>query len=183
MKVEFADSFFDSLKTLSRQNTWWYKTYKFLRWDIKHFIQNVWTFRKELWDHRWWDYRFTLNLFERSLQVQVEGMSTKGYEVPESREPKVKSMHRVLELLKNNREDNYIVRAEQELGEIQNSGGWFEGDEDNPAQRKHNRKVFVRARQIEQDEWKELWTILEGTKHSKKLGVEYDGSDMRGWWD
>jgi len=110
-------------------------------------------------------------------------MSTKGYEVPESREPKVKSMRRVLELLKNNREDNYIVRAEEELGEIQNSGGWFEGEEDNPAQRKHNRKVFVRARQIEQDEWKELWTILEGTRHSKKLGAEYDGSDMRGWWD
>jgi hypothetical protein len=183
MEIKFADSFYDSLKVLARQSTWWYKTYKFLRWDIKHFIQNVWTFRKELWDHRWWDYRFTLNIFERSLDIQEKGMSTKGYEVPESREPKVKSMRRVLELLKNNREDNYIVRAEEELGEIQNSGGWFEGEEDNPAQRKHNRKVFVRARQIEQDEWKELWTILEGTRHSKKLGAEYDGSDMRGWWD
>ena len=183
MEIKFADSFYDSLKVLARQSTWWYKTYKFLRWDIKHFIQNVWTFRKELWDHRWWDYRFTLNIFERSLDIQEKGMSTKGYEVPESREPKVKSMRRVLELLKNNREDNYIVRAEEELGEIQNSGGWFEGEEDNPAQRKHNRKVFVRARQIEEDEWKELWTILEGTRHSKKLGAEYDGSDMRGWWD
>jgi hypothetical protein len=183
MEIKFADSFYDSLKVLARQSTWWYKTYKFLRWDIKHFIQNVWTFRKELWDHRWWDYRFTLNIFERSLDIQEKGMSTKGYEVPESREPKVKSMRRVLELLKNNREDNYIVRAEEELGEIQNSGGWFEGEEDNPAQRKHNRKVFVRARQIEQDEWKELWSILEGTRHSKKLGAEYDGSDMRGWWD
>ena len=118
MEIKFADSFYDSLKVLARQSTWWYKTYKFLRWDIKHFIQNVWTFRKELWDHRWWDYRFTLNIFERSLDIQEKGMSTKGYEVPESREPKVKSMRRVLELLKNNREDNYIARAEQELGEI-----------------------------------------------------------------
>jgi hypothetical protein len=183
MEIKFADSFFDSLKVMARHNTWWYKTYKFLRWDIKHFIQNVWTFRKELWDHRWWDYRFTLNLFERSLTVLEEGMSTKGYEVFESREPKVKSMRRVLELLKNNREDNYIVRAEEELGEIQNSGGWFEDIEDTPAQKKHNRKVFVRAREIEQQEWKELWSLLEGTKHSRKLGEEYDGSDMRGWWD
>jgi hypothetical protein len=118
-------------------------------------------------------------MFERSLDIQEKGMSTKGYEVPESREPKVKSMRRVLELLKNNREDNYIVRAEEELGEIQNSGGWFEDIEDTPAQKKHNRKVFVRAREIEQQEWKELWSLIEGTKKSK----EYDGSDMRGWWD
>jgi hypothetical protein len=179
MKITFTDSFYDSLKVLARHNTWWYKTYKFLRWDIKHFIQNVWTFRKELWEHRWWDYRFTLNLFERSLQVQEKGMSIKGMEVSETREPKLKAMRRVLELLNNNREDNYIERAEQELGEIQNSGGWFEDIEDTPAQKKHNRKVFVRARQIEQQEWKELWSLLEGTKKSE----EYDGSDMRGWWD
>ena len=179
MEVKFADSFFDSLKTLKRHNTWWYKTYKFFRWDIKNFLKNIWTFRKELWEHRWWDYRFTLNLFERSLQVQEKGMSIKGMEVSETREPKLKAMRRVLELLNNNREDNYIERAEQELGEIQNSGGWFEDIEDTPAQKKHNRKVFVRARQIEQQEWKELWSLLEGTKKSK----EYDGSDIRGWWD
>lgn len=179
MEIKFTDSFFDSLKVMARHNTWWYKTYKFLRWDIKHFIQNVWTFRKELWEHRWWDYRFTLNLFERSLQFQEKGLSTKGWEVPETRDAKVKSIRRVLELLKNNRKDNYIERAEQELGEIQNSGGWLEDIKDTPAQQKHNRKVFVRAREIEQQEWKELWSILEGTNKSE----EYDGSDMRGWWD
>ena len=183
MEIKFADSFFDSLKTLSRHNTWWYKTYKFLRWDIKHFIQNVWTFRKELWDHRWWDYRFTLNLFKRSLQVQEKGMRIGGNEISETRDPKLKAMRRVLELLKNNREDNYVDRAEEELGQLQNLGGFFEGVDDTPAQVKHNRKVFVRARQIEQEEWKELWTILEGTKRSRKLGDEYDGSDIRGWWD
>jgi hypothetical protein len=183
MEVKFADSFFDSLKVLARHSTWWYKTYKFLRWDIKHFIQNVWTFRKELWDHRWWDYRFTLNLFERSLQVQEKGMRIGGNEISETRDPKLKAMRRVLELLKNNREDNYVDRAEKELGQLQNLGGFLEGIDDTPAQLKHNRKVFVRARQIEQEEWKELWTILEGTKRSRKVGDEYDGSDIRGWWD
>jgi hypothetical protein len=183
MKITFADSFYDSLKTLNRQNTWWYKTYKFLRWDIKNFIKNIWTFRKELWEHRWWDYRFTLNIFERSLTVLEKGMSTQGYEVPESRDPKVKSMRRVLELLKNNREDNYIDRAEEELGQLENLGGFFEDVEDTPEQAAHNRKVFVRAREIEEAEWKELWTILEGTKYSKVAGKKYDGSDMRGWWD
>jgi hypothetical protein len=183
MEVKFADSFFDSLRTLRRHNTWWYKTYKFIRWDVKNFLKNVWTFRKELWEHRWWDYRFTLNLFERSLQVQEQGMRIGGHEISETRDPKLKAMRRVLELLKNNREDNYVDRAEEELGQLQNLGGFLEGIDDTPAQAKHNRKVFVRARQIEQEEWKELWTILEGTKLSRKLGDEYDGSDIRGWWD
>jgi hypothetical protein len=30
-------------------------------------------------------------------------------------------------------------------------------------------------------EWKELWEIFKGTKF--KDWENYDGSDMRGWWD
>ncbi len=56
-------------------------------------------------------------------------------------------------------------------------------DKDTPEQKAHNRKVFVRARQIEDEEWKELWNILKGTKNSRKFNKNYDGSDMRGWWD
>lgn len=167
MEVKFADSFFDSLRTLRRHNTWWYKTYKFIRWDVKNFLKNVWTFRKELWEHRWWDYRFTLNLFERSLQVQEQGMRIGGNEISETRDPKLKAMRRVLELLKNNREDNYVDRAEEELGQLQNLGGFLEGINDTPAQAKHNRKVFVRARQIEQEEWKELWDMRRNKAFKK----------------
>lgn len=188
MKIQISDSFVDSLKVLARQNTWWYKIYKTLRWDLKNFVLNVWTFRKELWDHRWWDYRYTLNLFEKSLHVQEKGLSTRGIEVPESRDAKVQSIRRVLELLKNAREDNFIERAEAELGPLSdwdwnvNEDGMLI-DKDTPEQKAHNRKVFVRARQIEDEEWKELWNILKGTKNSRKFNKNYDGSDMRGWWD
>ena len=34
MKVEFADTFWKSLKRLSRHETWWYKTYEFFRRDL-----------------------------------------------------------------------------------------------------------------------------------------------------
>jgi hypothetical protein len=183
MKVQITDSFTKSLKRLIWRQHWLYKTYALFRYDIPLFIKNVWRFRNELWDHQWWDYRFTLNMLERSLTIMEKGLSENGNEVSETREPKVKSIRRALELLKNNREDNYIDRAEEELGPLQNLGGFLEGIDDTPAQSKHNRKVFVRARQIEQQEWKELWNILEGTKHSRKYGEEYDGSDMRGWWD
>lgn len=192
MKVEIADTFFDSLKRLARHQTWWYKTYSAIRWDIPQFFKNIYQFRKELYSHRWWDYRFTLNMFERSLTILEGGMSTKGMEVNETRDPKVKQMRRALELLKNNREDNYVDRAEAELGNLILSDWEFEDtedgmsrllDNDTPKQKAHNRKVFKRAAAIENAEWKELWEIFKGTKNSKRYGADYDGTDMRGWWD
>lgn len=192
MKVEFADTFFDSFKRMLRHQTWWYKTYSAIRWDIPHFIKNIWRFRKELYSHNWWDYRFTLNMLERSLTIMEDGMSSKGMEVSETREPKVKAMRRALELLKNNREDNYIDRAEKELGDLILSDWLFEESEDglhklvdteSKKDKAHNRKVFKRAVAIESAEWKELWTIIKGTKHSTKYDSDYDGTDMRAWWD
>jgi len=125
---------------------------------------------------------------ERSLTIMEKGMSTRGMEVSETREPKVISMRRALELLRNNREDNFVQRAEAELGPITR---WeWETDEDGvlidrdtPEQKKHNRAVFKRAREIEDNEWKELWEIFKGTRNSKKYDKKYDGTDMRAWWD
>jgi hypothetical protein len=192
MKVEFADTFFKSLKRLARHQTWWYKTYETIRYNIPLFIKNVWRFRKELYSHQWWDYRFTLNMLERSLTILEAGMSTKGMEVSETREPKVKQMRRALELLKNNKEQNYIDRAEAELGELKLADWLFEETEDGlhrlidtetKKDKAHNRRVFKRAAAIEKAEWNELWDIFKGTKNSHKFGPEFDGKDMRGWWD
>jgi len=54
-------------------------------------------------------------------------------------------------------------------------------DNDTPAEKKHNSKVFKRARVIEEKEWSELWDILKGKKFTNI--EEFDGSDLRGWWD
>ena len=115
-------------------------------------------------------------------------MKERGNEVSETREPKLKSMERALELLKYKLDDDYVQRAENELGplsrwdwEIDENGVMI--DNDTPEQKEHNRKVFDRAREIEETEWKELWEIFKGTKRSKKFGWAYDGSDMRAWWD
>jgi len=119
-------------------------------------------------------------------------LSKKGIEVSESREPKLKAIRRALELLKNNREDNYIDRAEDELGKLILSDWLFEETEDelyklidteSKKDKAHNRKVFKRAVAIEKAEWNELWNIFKGTKNSNNFGPEYDGTDMRGWWD
>jgi len=98
-------------------------------------------------------------------------------------------MRRALELLRNNREDNFVERAEAELGpitrwdwELDEDGVMI--DRDTPEQKEHNRKVFERARKLEEKEWKELWQIIKGTKYSTTFyGDKYDGTDMRSWWD
>lgn len=192
MDVQITDTFTKSLKRLIWHESKVYKFYSFFRYDIPNFLGNVWKFRKELRRHQWWDYRFTLDMLERSLTIMEIGMSTKGMEVNETREPKVKAMRRALELLRNNKEDNYIAKAEAELGELVMHDWEFEEvdggkyrllDKDTPEEKIHNRKVFDRAKEIQDAEWKELWEIFKGTRYSKKYGKKYDGTDMRSWWD
>ena len=192
MDVQITDSFTKSLKRLMWHESKVYKVYALFRYDIAHFLKNIWRFRKELWSYDWWDYRFTLNMLECSLTIMEKGMSEKGIEISETREPKVKKMQRALELLKNSREDNFIERAEQELGELKLSDWQFELlesgnhrliDDENESDKEHNLKIYQRARQIENDEWNEMWEIFKGTKYSKKYGKKYDGTDMRAWWD
>ena len=191
MKVEFKDSFFESLEKLVWYDTNLWKVWSAIRYDIPLFFKNVWRFRKELYNHQWWDYRFHLEMMYRSLSIMEKGMSEKGIEVTETRDIKVQKMRRALELLKHKLDDDYIERAELELGELTHKSIEFEPiegtdsyrlvDTDTPAEKKHARKVYKRARVIEDVEWKELWDIFKGKKFT--TWEKYDGSDLRGWWD
>lgn len=200
MEVKFADSFWKSLKRLSMHQTWWYKTYETFRYKIPQFIKNIWYFRKELWRFRSWDYTFNLMMFGRSLEKTAHNLEFYGNEIEIPRMKKVEKIKRVVEIIKSIDESNYIDRAEKDLGELKNSGGWLTGVDDTPEEKEHNRKVFDLAKKIEEEEWNELWTILKGQNHQeyKKL-VEsqseedkwktdlwnkwYDGSGMQHWWD
>jgi len=101
-------------------------------------------------------------------------------------------MARALELLKHRLDDDYVDRAEAELGELIMHDWEFEDvdggnyrlvDKETKKEKAHNRRVFKRALLIETQEWKELWSIIHGTKNSKIYGEGYDGSDLRSWWD
>ena len=173
MDVQFTDSFFKSLKRLSRHQTWWYKAYEVFRYKIPYFIENVWYFRKELWEHRSWDYIFSLMMLRRSLTKLANTLEFYGWEEDVSRMKKVNEIKRVIYLIDRIREDEYLKDAETELGEIQNKDWLFEDIEDTSEQREHNSKVFKRSHEIEEAEWKELWKSLKGGKNG----------GMRGWWD
>lgn len=192
MKVEFKDSFFESLEKLVWYDSNLWKVWSAIRYDIPLFFKNVWRFRKELYNHQWWDYRYTLEMMYRSLSIMVVRLEKDGIEEDVSRGKKVAKIKRALELLKHKLDDDYVERAEAELGEIQSGPFEFEKMEDGNYQlvdlvietastRKHNRKVFKRASDIEETEWKELWDIFKGKKFT--TWDDFDGSDLRGWWD
>jgi hypothetical protein len=192
MKVEFKDTFFESVEKLVWYDTKLWKVWAAIRYDIPLFFKNIWRFRKELYNHQWWDYRFTLEMLYRSLSIMVVKLETDGIEEDSSRMKKVQKIKRALELLKYKLDDDYISRAESELGELSHRPLEFEPIEgkeglyslvvnDTPAEKKHARNVYKRARVIEEKEWKELWDIFKGKKFT--TWEKYDGSDLRGWWD
>lgn len=178
MKVEFEDSFGKSLKRLIWHESRIYKFYSIFRYGIWHFFANLWRFRKVLWNHQWWDYRYHLEAIYTSLSIMETGLH-KGIEVAESRDKKIQKMQRALELLKNKMDDNYIDRAELVLGDLVMHDWEFEEvpdhpgcsrlvDNDTPEETEHNRKVFNYSTELEQNEWAELWDIYKG-----KLYADY----------
>jgi len=84
MKMSFSDSFFNSLDKLHRYEAWHNRMWRAITRDFWQFIKNIWRFREELWAHRWWDYRFTLEMLRKSLVIMEKGMHN-GVEVHETR--------------------------------------------------------------------------------------------------
>jgi hypothetical protein len=211
MKVEIKDTFFESVEKLIWYDTKLWKVWEFIRRGIPTFFGNIWRFRKELYSHQWWDYRFTLEMLYRSISIMEKGISERGIEVDGSRGKKVEAMRRVLELLKHKLDDDYIERAEEKFGSlnlrewefeaIEGSDGYRLVDNDTPQEKAHHRKIFNYAKRLEDKEWREIWGIIKGNQNDsdwkkiiKSLTPEeryshdvytkwFNGSDMRGWWD
>ena len=192
MKIEAGESFFESVERLVWYDTKLWKAWEFIKRTLPRFFKNIWRFRKELASHEWWDYRYTLEMLYRSLSIMVVKLEKDGIEEDISRGRKVEKIKRALELLKHKLDDDYVERAEKELGELYSNPWEFEPtedgnyrliDNDTKDEKEHNSKVFKLAHKLEDKEWIELWNILKGTRYSKTWGDKFDGSDMRGWWD
>lgn len=207
MKVNFSNGFFDSLKKLQRYEAWHNRMWRAITGDFWEFLKNIWRFRNELWEHRWWDYRFTLVMLKRSLTIMEAGMHD-GLEVHESRSKKIEKMQRAIKILENITNDCYNEMAEAELGAIiYHEWEWEETgettdnplgkeneklyrliDKDTPEEKEHNSKVFARSREIEKAEWIELWIIFQGQDYDKfnektDWNEQFDGTGIQSWWD
>ena len=207
MKIEFKQTFFESVKDLIWHETKLWKVWAFIVRGIPNFFGNIWKFRKELYSHQWWDYRYTLEMLHRSLIIMEKELSVKGIENWPHREKKIIKIRRAIQLLDNRLGDNYVEQAEKELGPLHlkpmdweptENGNYKLIDNDTKEEREHNRRVFKLASTIDDKEWRELWNIFKGQsmldfkKYTKTLSKEeqetawdnwFNGSDMRGWWD
>lgn len=198
MKIKFGDKFLESIQRLARYEAWHSRLWRAVTRDLWAFFKNIWRFRRELWEHRWWDYRFTLTMLKRSLTIMEQGMHA-GLEIRETREKKIQKMQRAIQILNNISEDLYISMAEKELGKMvmrdiqfvpsESHPGCYEMvDDETPEEKQHNKRIFDRATELEDQEWKELWSIFQGQDYDKfnkeqDWNQQFDGTGLKGWWD
>ena len=184
------------------------RLFRNLTYDIRNnrivlFIKNIWRFRVPLSRHQWWDYSYTLEMMQKSLQIISKGIEKDGHEIDEFRLKKVKAINRCIELIENKIQDNYLQRAEEKYGEFKFS--LTNNPKLSSEEKRTNEKIMNHAKNLEISEWNELWRTIEGTSYTewesyrdkeftetqkKDAGLMeteyrkwYDGSDMRGWWD
>ena len=147
-----------------------------------------------------------MRILARSLEPLAHTLEHHGNEVDGPRLKKVAKIKRAIEILNHQANDDYISLAEERLGyDIDLSYGIFgdKEEEDQPSTIKDmNRKIYDLSSELEEKEWKELWTIMQGQEHThyvmlldkaKSQNVDlksedvwdkwFDGSGMKGWWD
>lgn len=204
MEIKVADSFWESIKAIDKRDTWIYKAYSFFKRDLVGFIKNIWLFRKALWSYRWWDHTFMLYFMETCLKDMAIKLEKHGHEIDVPRLKKVDKMLRAAKIIDNIVDSNYIRMAEDQLGkEVVTRFGYKPGSplfDETKEEDKSNGEIFDLAWKLEEDEFKELWTIFQGQdpKQYKQFLKQYtpeeqgkkdlwyewfDGSGIRGWWD
>jgi hypothetical protein len=200
METNFAPTFFDSVKRMVNRQRWYWKTWDFLRYDMPRFFRNLWMFRKDLYNYRWYSgQNAVLPFMKTALTDMAAKIDKRGWEVEHSKSKKLDKMRRAAYLMERFIEDDFLELAEKELGEVICHGFNFEPVPDKPGysrmvdketdeEKEHNSKVFDRAREIEEQMWTELWTIIQGQDYTKfdkdtDWDKQFDGSGLRGWWD
>jgi len=130
----------------------------------------------------------------------VDGLERNGIEESVSKSKKIFAMRKAIELLKIIEEHEYLELAEKELGHEYvskvkfvpaelGSTSYSLVDVASPEEKAMNRKIHDRTNEIEKEVWEELWGIIKGNQDYSKFkknqdwGEQFNGTDMRGWWD
>lgn len=182
MKVLAGDSFFKSLKKLG---SFRHRYIEMPWYDFKHGIENLWNYKKIVWNQRPWDYYDILKM----QQFQLKRLKTtleNGWEVDESRLPKIEKMSRCIEIIQNifddqDMENTYMERVGYESDKVTHDFVPVipeEGEEDkrlvefvtdSPYSDEETKKFYKDADELEKAESKELYEIIN--------------ENSKGWWD
>jgi hypothetical protein len=207
MKIERKNTPIDKLKrAMYIGEQYW----DIIRYDVPRFFRNLWMFKKDIYDYCWYSGQHAvLPFMKTALTDMAAKIDERGWEVEHSKSKKIGKMVRAAYIMERFIEDDFLELAEKELGEVVCHGFEFEPvpdkpgysqmvDKETPEEKEHNSNVFARSREIEDQMWAELWTILKGQEYSDFDKIKgdakmkeqdnlynnwFDGSGLRGWWD
>jgi len=175
--------------------------WELISYNLPRFFKNVWLFRRSLWNYTWYNgHNSVLPFVKTSVDHMVKHLEIHGHEVIESRSKKIQKMKRLSYLLDVLLKGDYIELAEVELGPLPKTKFWFVPTAENPDyfEMKNNRseaeeelttKIYDRSQEIEMEHWVEICRIIQGPDYKVlfKDGFDwdrdYDGTDLRAWWD
>ena len=202
MEVKFKNTFFESFKRMINRERWHWKLWDLFRYDIPRFFRNLWLFRKNLWNHTWYNGDSSVLPW---VKTAVDDMAWRiekyGHEVDESRMKKVVKMRRLSYLIDVCVKDEFIDEAEKELGfkyvyypfefeeVLGNDKVYTLKQNETPEDKENNSKLLNRSHEIQKEYWEELCAIIKGPDYDAMRASEedwdklYDGSDLRAWWD
>ena len=202
MEVKFKNTFFESFKRMINRERWHWKLWDLFRYDIPRFFRNLWLFRKNLWNHTWYNGDSSVLPW---VKTAVDDMAWRiekyGHEVEESRMKKVAKMRRLSYLIDVCVKDEFIDEAEKELGfkyvyypfefeeVLGNDKVYTLKQNETPEDKENNSKLLNRSHEIQKEYWEELCAIIKGPDYDVMRASDedwdklYDGSDLRAWWD
>ena len=202
MEVKFKNTFFESFKRMINRERWHWKLWDLFRYDIPRFFRNLWLFRKNLWNHTWYNGDSSVLPWVKTAVDDMAGRIEKyGHEVEESRMKKVVKMRRLSYLIDVCVKDEFIDEAEKELGfkyvyypfefeeVLGNDKVYTLKQNETPEDKENNSKLLNRSHEIQKEYWEELCAIIKGPDYDAMRASEedwdklYDGSDLRAWWD
>ena len=178
----------------------------FLRYDLYHGIRNLFIFFNIIWKYRPWNFDYnTGSILKKCIYLNYINIEKNGYEVDDTRIPKIRQMKTVVKLLDNLIKDRYIKLAELKYGELclkdikyqkidttsddykdmidfnpedRPNPEYHEIDDDeSDEERIHNRKIFKYAQEIETRQWNKIWDIIKGDIECS------NGTNAQSWWD
>ena len=202
MEIKFGKTFFDSYGEMINRERWYWKLWDLFRYKIPQFLSNLWLFRKNLWNHTWYNGDSSVLPW---VKTAVDDMAWRiekyGHEVDESRMKKVAKMRRLSYLIDVCVKDEFIDEAEKELGfkyvyypfefeeVLGNDKVYTLKQNETPEDKENNSKLLNRSHEIQKEYWEELCAIIKGPDYDAMRASEedwdklYDGSDLRAWWD
>ena len=180
MEVRTTNTFFKSLKKMmDSENPLKFQYYREKWWKFRWILRNLRRYFKPVIHQYDFDFIYVLTMMKFQLGLLATRID-KGFEVDESRIPKVNNIKRVIELITNIEEDNFKDRCGYnddaisinfvEIEDEENKGCYEIEAIKNPGFEDYNsKKILEDSRKLQEEEWKELFSILE--------------KDMNGWWE